>query len=709
MPQVPYTGAQSVEPNYPATPNIHPNANPEAFGAATAAASQRFGVSLERAADSIFARAYSMQELDQQTAAMNAVSAATEKADARLIDYRSQLGLAAKNGYEPFVKDLNGIIAEGGAGLESDVAKKVYQDQMRYLHTHTLSTAGSHAATEFKHYAIGTEQASAENARKTVTMLPDEDQVFDDYVIGTSKQAKSMGVLNGWSPEQEQQWYNKETAKTVYDRATLVARTDPQRADKILQDATERGLIDGESAGKASEFIRGQRNHVMTRVESGKLLSGEGGHFGETLVAAPRAREAIAAVESGGNYNPPHPTVTKGKYAGQHALGRYGIMQGNLAPWLKEAGMPAMSEADFLKDHEAQDKLFDFKFGQLMAEHKSANKAAMVWFTGSPDPKPDANDGHSTAPEYLQKFNAALGKSATSAEIDSVAGRRADELASNDPEFHFNFRDRVLAEHAKDRQIERETDFTNRNTVESALGPGPDGKLPTSIDEIQDPQVKAAWEALPPALQTRYNKVFATNAKADYSATAANQAEYKAWIGKLTDGRASEEDKRAAMDADFLSMKLPMDQRQQLIRLQQKAFKNTAANPKLEHAMSVLQTQLYNADVTRKSDEEGYFQFRGELHEILQQRLEEGKYPDDKEIKEIGAGLLRQTVIKPGWLWDTSGPAFQMDVPDPEVKKITQVYLDSKGREPTEKEIQQIYAVNQFNQFYAKKPKAEVK
>jgi hypothetical protein len=704
MPQVPYTGAQSVEPNYPATPNVHPNASPEAFGAATAVASQRFGVSLEKAADSIFARAYSMQELDQQTAAMNAVSAATEKADARLIDYRSQLGLAAKNGYEPFVKDLNGIIAEGGAGLESDVAKKIYQDQMRYLHTHTLSTAGSHAATEFKHYAIGTEQATAENARKIVTMLPDEDQVFDDYVIGTSKQAKSMGALNGWSEAQEQQWHNKETARTVYDRATLVARTDPQRADKILQDATERGLIDGESAGKASEFIRNQRNHTMTRVESGKLLSGEGGHFGTVKVGVDRLYNAIVGVESSGNQRAVT-AVTHKNGTKDRALGLGQVLESNLAPWLAEAGMPKMTADEYLNDREAQVKLIKFKLDQYQNQYGSANEAARHWRGLA---FKDSTNGE-TEPQYLARFNQKLGKLATSAEIETVADDRAKALAPGDTEFHYNFRDRVVAEHAKDRRIEFETDFTNRNIVQAALGAAADGKLPTSIDEISDPAVKTAWDALPEHLQTKYNGVMAQNAKKEYDYTAANQAEYKAWVGKLTDGRASEEDRRAALDADFLSMKLPMDQRQQLIRLQQKAFKSTAANPKLEHAMSVVASQLFDANVTRKADEEAYWQFRGELHEILIQRQEEGKYPDDKEIKEIGATLLRQTVIKPGWLWDTKGPAFQIDVPDPEVKKITQVYLDSKGREPTEKEIQQIYAVNQFNQFYAKKPKAEAK
>ena len=51
-------------------------------------------------------------------------------------------------------------------------------------------------------------------------------------------------------------------------------------------------------------------------------------------------------------------------------------MQGNLQPWLKEAGMPAMSEQEFINDHAAQDKLAGFKLAQYQDETGSANEAA---------------------------------------------------------------------------------------------------------------------------------------------------------------------------------------------------------------------------------------------------------------------------------------------------------------------------------------------
>ena len=60
----------------------------------------------------------------------------------------------------------------------------------------------------------------------------------------------------------------------------------------------------------------------------------------------------------------------------------------------------------------------------------------------------------------------------------------------------------------------------------------------TSIEDIQDPKVQAAWDALPIRMQNKYRKLLAQNAKGDYEATQANQIEYRTWLGRLTDPMA---------------------------------------------------------------------------------------------------------------------------------------------------------------------------
>lgn len=702
MPQVPYTGAPSVAPQYQPTPTVHPSASPAAFGAASAQAGGQLGAALVNAGDELFGRALAMQQLDQQAEAINAVSDLTERVGARMEQFRTLEGKAAKDDYQPFVNDVGKMREEAGAKLTSDYAKKIFLQESRAIQSRTVLSAGAHAGTEFKNYLVGTEQARINTARGNASLHADDDETFKSSLATIDSSGEMMKTLKGWSPEQAADYVNTQKSKAVFERATTLARTSPQRAQTVLDDAVKAGQISGDEAGRAGAFIRNQRNQVTTRVESASLLSGEGQHFGNGKVSPERARDAIASIESGGNYNPPHPTVKKGMYAGQHALGRYGVMQGNLKPWLAEAGMPAMSEAEFLRDHAAQDQLFDFKFGQLLEEHGSANKAAAVWFTGKPNPEPDTNDGHTTAPEYLRKFNASLARTATGSEVETVAVKRAGELVPKDPEFEFGFRDRVLAEHRRDLQVAREDEFNRRQVIDDAIVPARDGKLVTSIEDIPDPVVQEAWNNLQPSARLRYQKLFAQNAKGDYAPTNQNQEAYHQWLGRLTDPQASEDDREKALNADYATMPMPASQRQQLIGLRSKMFSQTLKNPAVGHAMQVLSPMLNEAGVTKKTDEEGYYQFLGTLHMVMEQKMEDSKKPlKDEEIRTIGAGLLRQQTVK-GWIWDSSEPAFKSEVPEIERSKIIKAYSEAKGFDPTDQLIQQIYAAHQYNQFYAK-------
>jgi hypothetical protein len=712
MPQVPYVGVPQVSPQYAPTPSVHSNAGPAAFGAAEAGAGAELGRALGHAGDELFSRAMAMQQLDQQADAINAVSDLTDKIGARLEQFRMLEGKAAKDGYQPFVDDINKLREEGSANLTSEYARKMYLQESRSLQSRTVLSAGAHAGDQFKHYLVGTEQASINTAINNAALHAADDDTFRDSMSKIESSAEMMKTFKGWSDEQAKDFANTQKSKAVFERATNLARTDPREAQRVLDQAVKDGYVSGDDAGRAGAFIRNQRNSVTTRVESAEFLAGAGTHFGSQKVSVERAREAIAGIESGGNYNPPHPAVThtvNGRKITERALGRYGIMQSNLQPWLKEAGMPAMSEAEFLRDHEAQDKLFAFKFGQYMEEHGSANKAAAVWFTGSPDPDPKSNDGHTTAPEYLKKFNANLARTASGSELDALSRKRAQELIPDDPEFELGFRDRVEAEHAKELRIQREDEFNRRQIIDDAIVPAKDGKLPTSIEEIDDPAVRAAWDNLQPSSRAKYMQIFARNAKGDYAPTEQNQDQYRQWMGRLTDPMASEEDRKKALDADYASMPMPAAQRQQLLQMRAKVFGQSTKNPAVSHAMQVLSPMLNEVGITKKMDEEGYYQFLGTLHMVMEQRMTDTAKPlKDEEIKTIGAGLLREQTVK-GWFWNSTEPAFKAEVPEGDRAKIIEAYKEAKGFDPTDQVIQQIYAAHMYNKFYAKKTGTEPK
>lgn len=117
---------------------------------------------------------------------------------------------------------------------------------------------------------------------------------------------------------------------------------------------------------------------------------------------------AIRKVESGsyaGDYNAMGP-VTR---SGDRAYGAYQVMGNNIASWTKEVLGHSLSIQDFLDDRNAQDRVFQAKFGQSLEKFGNFADATSVWFSGRPVSRAgNASDGYNTVPQYIDKANAAL-------------------------------------------------------------------------------------------------------------------------------------------------------------------------------------------------------------------------------------------------------------------------------------------------------------
>jgi hypothetical protein len=120
---------------------------------------------------------------------------------------------------------------------------------------------------------------------------------------------------------------------------------------------------------------------------------------------------AIAGVESAGQPNNGYSAV--GPVAnpqGDRAYGRYQVMGSNVGPWTQEVLGTAMTPQQFLANPQAQDKVFEAKFGQYVTKYGSPQAASRAWFAGEGGMNnPDATDVNgTTVAGYQQKFNAGL-------------------------------------------------------------------------------------------------------------------------------------------------------------------------------------------------------------------------------------------------------------------------------------------------------------
>ena len=173
------------------------------------------------------------------------------------------------------------------------------------------------------------------------------------------------------------------------ERLAAFAKLDPEMgmrfaAQSAMQEAAQRREIEGRNAGSSALAN----------------MYGMGGGGPQQAGGGPAA--AIAGIESGGRYDAMGVEVP-----GQgRAHGKYQVMPANIGPWTKEILGTEMTPAQFLASPQAQDAVFQGKFGQYIRQYGSPEAAARAWFAGPGGMNnPNARDplGTSVA-DYSAKF-----------------------------------------------------------------------------------------------------------------------------------------------------------------------------------------------------------------------------------------------------------------------------------------------------------------
>jgi hypothetical protein len=115
---------------------------------------------------------------------------------------------------------------------------------------------------------------------------------------------------------------------------------------------------------------------------------------------------AISRIESGGRYDLLGP-VTR---SGDRAYGRYQVMGRNIPEWTEAAGLGRMTPAEFVASPEAQDAVFQHRFGQYVQKY-GPEGAAAAWFAGEGGMhNANARDAVGTSvADYVRRFRQGMG------------------------------------------------------------------------------------------------------------------------------------------------------------------------------------------------------------------------------------------------------------------------------------------------------------
>jgi hypothetical protein len=279
-------------------------------------------------------------------------------------------------------------------------------------------------------------------------------------------------------------------------------------------------------------------------------------------------------------------------------------------------------------------------------------------------------------------------------------------------------KDRIETDWNKMRRVKKDGEFVNRQTLNSlVLTPGENKQLPTSLDQIlADPAGRAAWDRAVATKDTAVQKSIMGQLRLN-----ANNVIKETNLGEENrlKGLAAN-DPEEFLNQDIIANKQINDtSKRKLLDLQRSLKAKAETDPRVQKAMGILAPDLRPAGITRDRPDE-YNQFTGALQDAIEQFQQENKkQPKAEDIRKIGAQLLQASGRENLWsaarlegraksFWGTGAPMYKTEVPAKEIPIIKDAWQRRFGAEPTDAQVQRLYAAQQYQKLFGKKVSAPV-
>jgi hypothetical protein len=673
-------------------------ATPDAFGAQIGQAQQRLGGAIEHSADVMQKHANLLADRANQAAATDMFVEWDKEASAVTSWYKSQSGKNAVDQLPEYYKRLDEVRQKYVNSSPNIEVRRMFDQDSKRRVGFMISDGGAYAGNQNKQYNLSQARARQDLSIQQAGNAKDDaefNNALTDARIGAANEAEELGL----PPDQKKLHLDNAVSKAWGTRLQTIALSDPFRA-KELYEKNKNSVTDPAVRMHIERNIEQQYNSVGSRLDAHAIENGTPFKAFPSIGGSTN-REAIGKIESGGRYDAIGPETAKG----QRAYGKYQVMDFNIGPWTKEVLEKEMTPQEFLKDKEAQDAVFDKKFGQLTEKYGNSQDAASAWFSGRPlAAAAGAKDITGTsAQEYVNRFNKALGGEGaepltpqSGPEWLAKATARAKEIASARAPDNPNYEDllvgRVKTAYNNVRTVMNQVYRENYNVVKGATLEQDESGKPklTDISQILDnPQLNQAYNQLDKAHQNAIIGQVQKNAKADVPVTTQNYARFQGLQGLAVDNP------QKFLDVDILQEDMPRTLQGQLLTKQRALEKSKQDTTGLTRAVSTVTPMLNDAGIRRSATDQGvasrYNQFIGAFQTERDQWIKDhgGKTPSDKENQTIAAGVLRVSQESSYIPWRSEQRQFE--VPDTNKEEISKAFSTRYGRPPTPAETYQVY------------------
>lgn len=235
MPQVPFTGAPQVSPDYQPTPRYTADATPAAFGVNVSQAIEGLGKTADTVGNELFTRGLAMQDLYNHSEAQQATADYMQKAGELHANYSSLQGKAAVDAYPQYIDDLKTARKTIASGLSNSMSQKMYDSESLSTMGRTIFNGAGHASEQNKQYAIN-------SVDSRIKQQVDLAATSNDPTAVTAARNKiaSLSVartsLKGQDPDSAEEYSKVINSSLDFNVIKETARTAPSKAQEILQD-----------------------------------------------------------------------------------------------------------------------------------------------------------------------------------------------------------------------------------------------------------------------------------------------------------------------------------------------------------------------------------------------------------------------------------------------------------------------------------------